>query len=189
MSEFKLYKNLLLIGSGIDACIKQNLIGSALILIYSAIDTVGWLDSNEEFATKPSFMNWVDAYLLKMKPLQCTSMELYAARCGLLHTFTPDSQLSSKGKARRICYAWGTGSVQDLQRTIELADKTSEYVAVHVNDLYQTWRLGVLQFTEILDKDPNRKPRVYNKARKFFSEIGIDTISDVVTKFEKGKGS
>jgi hypothetical protein len=185
MGELVLYKNIMLLGSGIDACIEKKLSSPALILIYSGIDTVGWLDSSENYATKTSFMRWVDAYLLKAKPLQCTSLELYAARCGLLHTFTPDSQLSSVGKARRIYYAWGTASVQDLQRTIDLTNKIGEYVAVHVNDLYEAWRQGVLQFAEELEKDPDRKSRVYKKAGKFFSELGLDTMCDVLTKLDK----
>ena len=189
MSELALYKNIMLLGSGIDACIEKKLSSPALILIYSGIDTVGWLDSSEDYATRTSFMKWVDAYLLKAKPLQCTSLELYAARCGLLHTFTPDSQVSSVGKARRIYYAWGTASVQDLQRTIDLTNKTGEYVAVHVNDLYEAWRLGVLQFTEELEKNPDRISRVYKKASKFFSELGLDTVCDVLTKLDKGKGA
>jgi hypothetical protein len=189
MSEPALYKNIMLLGSGIDACIEKKLSAPVLILIYSGIDTAGWLASSEHYATKASFMKWVDAYLLKGKPLQCTSLELYAARCGLLHTFTPNSELSSLGKARRIYYAWGTASVRDLQRTIDLTNKTGEYVAVHVNDLYEAWRLGVLQFTEELDKSPDRKSRVYKKVSKFFSELGLDTVCDVLTKLDKGKGA
>lgn len=50
MTEFPLYKNILLLASGIEACIEKKLNSPALILIYSGIDTVGWLDSAEEFA-------------------------------------------------------------------------------------------------------------------------------------------
>jgi hypothetical protein len=186
MSELALYRNIMLLGKGIDACIEKKLTAPALILIYSGIDTAGWLDSSEDYATKTSFMNWVDAYLLKAKPLQCTSMDLYAARCGLLHTFTPDSKLSSAGKACRICYAWGTASVKDLQRTIDLTNKSGEYVGVHIDDLYEGWRLGVLQFAEELEKDSVRKSRVYSKAARFFSELGMEDVCKVLTKLDKG---
>ena len=185
MSEPLLYKSIMLLGSGIDACIEKKLIGPALILIYSGIDTVGWLDSSEDYATKTSFMKWVDAYLLKVKPLQCTSVELYAARCGLLHTFTPDYKLSSVGKERKIYYAWGSANVQDLRRAIDLTNKIGEYVAVHINDLYEAWRQGVLQFAEEIEKDPDRKSRVYKKASKFFVDLGSDTMCDVLTKLDK----
>ena len=132
MSEEKLFINLLSLAAGAEICIKNELIGPALILIYSSIDTCGWLDSYCAFATRASFTDWTENYLLTAKTLQCSALDLYAARCGLLHTLTPDSQLSAHGKARRICYAWGKGKAQDLQRIIDLSNKRSTYVAVHV---------------------------------------------------------
>ena len=86
MTEFPLYKNILLLASGIEACIEKKLNSSALILIYSGIDTVGWLDSAEEFATKTSFKKWVDTYLLKTKHWHAhlwICMLLVAAFCTL----------------------------------------------------------------------------------------------------------
>jgi hypothetical protein len=190
MSELPpLYKSILLLASGIEACIEKKINSSALILIYSGIDTVGWLDGTEEFATRTSFTKWVDTYLLSAKPLACKSLDLYAARCGLLHTFTPDSKLGSEGKARYINYAWGTASVEELQRTIDLTKKSDKYVALHVNDLYEAWQLGVLRFCEEVEKDPERKARVYEKADQFFAELGLGTISDILTVIDQDKGA
>lgn len=187
MSEFKFYDNIMLLGRGIDVCLEKKLCGPAMILIYSAIDVVGWLDSVEPYATPTSFIDWVEAYLLKAKSIQCTALELYAARCGLLHTFTPDSKLSSKGLTRRIVYGWGEASIQNIQRTINLTNKSESYVAVHVNDLYEAWRLGVLHFAEELEKDPDRRSRVYAKARKFFSILSMGDVDEVLAVLEKDK--
>ena len=187
MSELKFYKNMMLLGRAIDACLEKKLYGPALILIYSAIDVVGWLDSVEQYASPTSFKNWVEAYLLKATSIPCTALELYAARCGLLHTFTPDSKLSSKGPVRRICYCGGEASIQKLQRTINLTKKPELYVAVHINDLYEAWRLGVLHLAEELEKDPDKRSRVYAKARKFFSVLSIGYVDEVLTILEKDK--
>ena len=92
-----------------------------------------------------------------------------------------DSQLSISGKARRIYYAWGTGSIQDLQRTIDFKNKSEEYVAVHVNDLYEALKLGLIRFSEELENDPDRKVRVYKKAGKFFVHFSLEAMSDVLT--------
>ncbi len=184
MDESPLFKNMMLLASGIDACIEKKAITSALVLIYSAIDTTGWLDSTEAFATRNDFMSWVEKYLLKAKPLRCTSLDLYAARCGLLHTFTPDSQLSSSGQAHVIYYAWGTAKAEDLQRTINLKNKSNELVAVHVDELYQAWKSGLVLFGEDLDKDPERSTRVLTKARKFFSELGVETMSEILSAID-----
>lgn len=187
MSEGSLYKNMMLLGFGAEACIESKLYGPALILIYSAIDTVGWLDSPHRFATQDSFEKWVNGYLLRAKALPCTSLELYAARCGLLHTFTGDSGLSSSGKARGICYAWGTASADDLRRVLDELGKSEEYVAVHANDLYEAWKLGLTQFMADLEKDASRKAGVCRKANRFFVGMGLERVSNIISWLD-GKG-
>lgn len=180
MGEMKLYRNLMSMGGGVEACLERNLVTSALVLIYTGIDTAGWLDSNERFAKRGSFIGWVDKYLLQAKPLACTAIDLYAARCGMVHIFTPDSELSVQGRARRICYAWGSARVENVQRTIDVANKGAEYVAVSVNELYEAWRLGILAFTEEVENDPVRKARVYAKASQFFTELDTAVITDLL---------
>ena len=180
MSEHKLYENLMSLSKGVDACLDNKLVGPTLILIYSAIDTAGWLDSNDQFATRNSFIGWTNRYLLSTNPLSCTAVDLYAARCGLLHTFTPNSKLSSDKKARRICYAWGKSRGEDLQRTIDLAKTGGEYVAVKVEELFAAWRDGVLTFTDELDSNAGRKAEVTAKAKNFFSALESKSITELL---------
>jgi hypothetical protein len=187
MDQYPLFKNMMLLTSGIEACTEKKAMIPALVLIYSAIDTTGWLDSAETFSTRNDFIRWVDNYLLKAKPLNCTAIDLYAARCGLLHTFTPDSLLSSTGKARLICYAWGEAKVEDIQRTIDLTGKSNEFVAVHLNELYQAWLSGLALWGEDLDKDSNRSASVLSKAKKFFSDLGIETMSEMLAATDRNK--
>jgi hypothetical protein len=54
--------------------------------------------------------------MLQGTPLPCTGRELQAARCAVVHTFTPDSNLSKGGKARVIGYAYGKAGVKKLER-------------------------------------------------------------------------
>jgi hypothetical protein len=180
MSENALYKNLMLLGGGIDVCLEKNLIAPALILMYSAIDTSGWLDSDDEFATRDSFLNWVERYLFKAKAFSCTALELYAARCGLLHTFTSDSKLTKRGEARRACYAWGPAKAEDLQKAIDLMGSGGEYYALHVNELYEGWRHGVLAFAGELDADATRKANVTEKATRFLADVGVVPVDELL---------
>lgn len=185
MSEQKLYENLMSLSKGVDACLDNKLIGPALILIYSAIDTAAWLDSNDEFATRKSFIGWTNRYLLSTSALSCSAVDLYAARCGLLHTFTPNSKLNSDKKARRICYAWGKSRGEDLQRTIDLAKTGGEYVAVKVEELFVAWRDGVLTFTDELESDTERNIRVVAKAKNFFSALGTESITELLAAVDQ----
>jgi len=161
----------MLLCSGIRACAEQKNTLSALVLLYSAIDTAGWLDSEQPYATSNSFTTWAEKYLLEAVALDCTAIDLYAARCGLLHTFTPESRLTVSRKARRICYAWGDASVEEVETIIHKKGKSRDYVAVHFDDLHEALRLGLLAFARDLDAVPERRNRVCSKATSFFHSM------------------
>jgi len=79
-------------------------------VIYSGIDTLGLLAAAPEIddATGETFKGWCKKYLLARlqsidgKPLE--AVDLWAARCGVLHTSAPVSTLSRKGEAHEIWY-------------------------------------------------------------------------------------
>jgi hypothetical protein len=182
MGEYPLLENIMLLKSGIDACIEKKAFAPALILIYSAIDTTGWLDSKAEFSTRDDFIEWVDKYLLKAKPLKCTAIDLYAARCGVLHTFTSCSRLSSVGKANIIFYAWGKANAEDMQRIMDYKNKSSNHpIVIHVDELYQAWLLGLGLWGKDLDCDSDKSTRVIAKAAKFFGDISVGTVSNILS--------
>jgi hypothetical protein len=115
MSEQAMCSNLKILGEGFEACAQKRLQLPALIVLYSAIDITAWLANDDTSAgVGKRYMAWVDQYLLKAKPMSCTSADLYAARCGVLHTLTAESDMNAKGKARQIAYAWGNKNADEL---------------------------------------------------------------------------
>src|SRR5438270_13604050 len=74
---------------------KESHIWSALILLYAAIDAMAYmsLPETETYVRPVDFIRWVDKYMISTGWLNVTSRELYAARCGLLHTFSPYARL------------------------------------------------------------------------------------------------
>src|SRR5271167_3287926 len=84
----------------IENCLANRRIVPCLCLLYTVIDVIASLERKPEEGTRAAFVHWVGENMLKTYPLPCTALELYAARCGVLHTFTPDSELSRHGKAR-----------------------------------------------------------------------------------------
>lgn len=163
-----LNRNLEQLCKAIELCIKEKLISPSLILLYSAIDITSWVAMDEP-NTKERFIGWVETYLLPMKKIRCTAMELYAARCGLVHRFSADADLIERGEGnvRRIMYAWGNSNESSLQEMIELG-KLSEYVPVKVEELFEAYYLGLRAFQEDLSKDPIKASKVYDKAGRFF---------------------
>ena len=86
MSMQSFYQNLKTLFLAIETCIQDKRILPALMLIYSGVDILASLEQGK--STRSSFIKWVDEYLLKAHSFPCTSLELYAARCGILHTLT-----------------------------------------------------------------------------------------------------
>jgi hypothetical protein len=180
MSELSLYENIMVLGRGIEACLEKGLVRPAAVLIYTGIEVASWLASSEEFSSGAGFMKWVEAYLLKAKPLKCTALDLWAARCGFVHTLTPYAKPIPDKKPRLICYAHGSSSVQEIEQTFGRIQQPERFVAAHISDLYEAWRLGVLRFVEELEKDQVRKTRAYKKADKFFYSHSADEFKKIV---------
>lgn len=161
----------------IDLCLKQKLELPALVLMYSTMDTLGWLYSDDPKAKiKENFKRWVSQYVIRKSAVRCTPEDLWGARCALLHTFTPDSDLSDKGKARKICYAWGNAPVSRLHAAID----NTQYVAVHVDQLFRQLCEGMTRFLANLDADPQLAKRVYDRSNRFYADLSKGVLSSIV---------
>ncbi len=83
---------------------------ASLILIYSGIDTFGLLAASPVVldATGDTYKQWCEKYILprihSVEDKPVTADDLWAARCGVLHTSTPLSRHERKGKAHQIWY-------------------------------------------------------------------------------------
>jgi hypothetical protein len=187
MSRQAFARNLLEFQSGIEACLAKKAQLPTLVLLYSGIDVAAWLSNDDPTAgVGKRFMAWVDQYLLKAKPLRCTSADIYGARCGLVHKLTPDSDMSDKGKARLVCYAWGSRSADELQALAVLAGISDRYVCVQIEELYEAWQLGVGLLVQEMDRDPDREARILARAAKFFNADSTDTLDRCIERTKAG---
>jgi hypothetical protein len=151
----------------------------SLVLCYSAIDTVSWLaSSSESESVSKRFQSWVDQYLLaENKNINCTSEELYAARCGMVHTLSSQADLHRRKGVRRISYSWGNVEASLLQTRIVESELADKLVAVHVSDLTAGLRLGTARFFEDVASDAALQKRILEKSQLFYSSFGADAIS------------
>ena len=94
----------------IRLCLESHLPEAAITLIYSGIDTIGLLDApaGQLDASKDSFLNWSERYIVPslhtIDGEQVAVLDLYSARCGILHVSSPISKLAREGEAREIWY-------------------------------------------------------------------------------------
>jgi hypothetical protein len=94
------------IKQGIRVALENECYAAAVILIYSGIDTMSYLNMplNKQDVTKSDFITWVDNYMKFPGREQLTGLDIYGARCGMLHMYSAFSRLSREGKCRNIGY-------------------------------------------------------------------------------------
>lgn len=94
------------IKGGIRVAIENDCLGSAVILILSGIDSMAYLamPATQDDVTRSDFVRWAEQYIKFPCNEQLTGLDLYGARCAMLHNYGIASDLSRKGKCRQIGY-------------------------------------------------------------------------------------
>ena len=175
-----LEKNLDNIIKSIELCLNAKLQISSLVLLYSGIDIVAWLDRpvSKERATRKDFIRWVDDYLLPNTIIKYSAIDLYAARCAIVHSYSFSSRLSKEGEAKEIYYSWGKANIKSLQNDIDRRPKENA-VAIHINDLLEAFKEGIEKFKLSLKNDKEKEKIVCGRANKYFF---INMSSDIYKK-------
>ncbi|MGC2441753.1 hypothetical protein [Candidatus Binatus sp.] len=170
-----------------ELCVHNKLATPALILVYSGIDVAGWLyASNPAEQTNIRFVAWVNRYLLHAgAALEVSALELYGARCGLLHNFSSESDLSRKdGDIRKVHYAWGNSRAETLIEMARLAKLDGQNTAINVGELISAFRTGLTRFFEEATADPKIAQALETRWVKVF---GTMSEGDAQELLEWGK--
>ena len=170
MNKSELDQHLQEVISSIDLCFKERKIAPTLILLYSTIDIMAWLDRdiNHDDVKRSDFLSWVDTYISSASSQHYQAIDLYAARCSLLHSYTSQSKLSRDGDATELFYAWGTGDENKLQQWIDQANIPNAK-SIKLDLLISDLKSAINDY--LLDKGNDQI--VLNRAGKFFSNIPV----------------
>lgn len=155
MNNLPLNSGLRSVLEAIDDCLDRKQIVPTLVLLYTAIDVVAGL---ERRPSKTAFIRWVEAYMLPVGRLPCRGVDLYAARCRVLHTLGANSDLERNGEARSLIYAWGTGRAETLRRAAALIDRSD--IVLHLTDLRDSFISGLHDYFSEVSKDKGRQMAV-----------------------------
>ena len=144
---------------GIEACIKSQCLVSAIALIYASIDSLSALTRpiDHEDTTAKEFKDWVNTYLLPQGTLACTAEDLYGARCGILHTHSPESRIQRHGSGvvKRLIYCWKSGPPADAEKPLP-----HDAMIIIVEDLFESFKVAVECFIAAIEADPDLTIRV-----------------------------
>jgi hypothetical protein len=162
--------------AAIDHCYHHELLMPCLVLLYSGIDVAASLEPSTGGTVGERFEKWVDRYMPKGQSLPSTGRELYAARCAIVHTFTPDSHLSKTGRARVIGYAFGDADLKKLDEVTVLLGRETGQVNVHMKDLIEAFHSGYQTYLKEAFADSGRRKEVMSHASIWTSSMGTEKI-------------
>jgi hypothetical protein len=171
------YKIMMDLKDSIEDCVAKGRTLPCLTLVYSAIDVFAGLEAQPGESTKKAFVRWAETYMLKNHSFSCSALDLYAARCGIIHSFSAGSALSRSGQARKIIYAWGTAEASKLERTAQILGR--DELTIHVRDLIDAFGLAVINHVEDVSRHPDRHQHFLEAAGHWLASIP----SEVVDKF------
>jgi len=127
---------------------------AALILLYAAIDGMSHL---AEMDTKKghgaTFKSWVRKWMVEGSSLPVNEVDLWSARCGILHQQISESDQTSAGHAREIFYSSGGASPEVLEGAIEQF-WVRDAVALPIEDLISIFADGMTKCISEIEKDP-----------------------------------
>ncbi|MCX6175036.1 MAG: hypothetical protein NTZ27_09820 [Ignavibacteriales bacterium] len=184
-SEFKSNDPLLLLNNryeeivfAINLCLENNYVLPTLMILFTAIDSAGHLYSNNKSGRK-RFIEWVNRWLIGDKELPFTAIDLYSARCGILHTLTANSSLVEERKAKKGIY---TLKETNEKEAIDALGEgiLDEYFIIRINSLVELFLKGFLDFFDNILTNPELRKNVTNKCMSYYSRT---TTDEVLEKF------
>lgn len=155
-------------------CAENKYFESVWILLYSAIDSLSWLYSEEMDIERRNvgkeYKNWVNKFLLpNLDGYDCTAEEIYLARCALLHTYSAIAKRQNNN--RIIVYLYGDKELEKKANNIvnELNESREEkYVAIHMGDLVNAYINGTRDFFKQIERDSKLNNSVICKAEYYY---------------------
>lgn len=142
-----------------------------LVLIYTAMDTLAWaLYGGKIQGVRERFTSLCDNYILPGSDIQCAALELYAARCSVLHTLGWESDLSKLGKARSVFYSFGTDDPTLAQAALELTNP-GQFVSLRPDDLLVAVKGAVIIVATLASEDKELAARLSVAAGKQYRSL------------------
>lgn len=147
--------------AGIASCVEAKCVMSALILLYSAIDAMAALTRGLADAESDGrdFQQWVRSYFLPQLAVPLSVEDLWGARCGVVHTYSPHSRLSHAHRARLLVYCWREGHRPDDAILANFAAQ-KHTIVLEIEAMVEAFHVAVERFSERIAQDPDLRRRV-----------------------------
>jgi hypothetical protein len=148
----------------------------ALVVLYSAIDTLAWVRLESGDVTRSSFCQWVDKYVVPEKLIGCTAQDLYAARCGIVHSSTTESKLSRDGQARELWYAADSSSAERIKEYAQSVGSNAHVVPFTL--MVAAFTEGAMNFSEALTRNVELESRCIQRMKHWLRFVTMPFHED-----------
>ena len=146
---------------------------SVLILMYSTIDSISWLDSKENDILKrdgkKEFISFCNKYIIPKMNTDITAEELYAARCSMVHTISATSKNNLTQNIRLICYSNNSAAVKEGNKLLNKINQNAR--CLDIISLLVVLTEAIEDFFNTIAKDENKKISVIKKSEDYYSVI------------------
>lgn len=169
----------------IEYCHERNLAMPCLTLTYTLIDSFAWLlYGPEESGVKKRFTKWVDRFFLPHFRCGCTALDLYAARCSILHGLSWESQLSQSRHAKVLLYfsSKDEQSIKQASSKIFSADHT---IMVSMGALTGALNASYASFLEHIGSNDKARQKVEKRLGKRYAYLTTAQFEKLGAAFEK----
>ncbi len=148
---------------------------AAVILTFSGIDTMAYLGMPAEQVevTGADFIAWCERYIQFDGALQLTGLDLWGARCGIVHTYTAESRASRAGKCRVVLYS------HDRRRDVPVSYQPQvnpDIVIVRIEALAEAFSRGVDRFLVDVFSDKKRAAVAEERFNKMFHLVPAQEV-------------
>ena len=144
---------------------------ATVVLVYSGMDTMAWLGmpAGQEQVTRRDFIDWATRYVRFPCQEQLTGEDLYGARCGMVHQYGAESDMSRRGRCRLVVYSDECVPEVQFQPSIN-----ADLVLVSVPALADSFFKGVDRFLVDIFADKSKASAVEARILKITHEYRID---------------
>ncbi len=169
----------------IGICFKDRQFGPGLMLLYATIDAFASVCADRSLNLKNNeiFRNWVDRYYRKHLNSDVTANELWKARCGLLHAYSP---IPDDPKFRTIEYSTEDLS-PDLEKWYSPIAETGARVTLSVSTMHAALVSGFNDMKGEMAQDLEFAQRVNDGASKFLKRMVHVNLSADISIDARGK--
>jgi hypothetical protein len=156
----------------IDIAVENECFRSALILIYSGIDAMAHLSrpKSREYNTPQDFKDWVKRYFHIEGTTSITPDEWWAARNGIVHTYTPFSKKHKQNGVRVLGYMVGAHPHIAYNARID-----PNLVLVDILGMRDAFFAGIDKFLIDSFADPNKQQLMEKRINELILVIPHET--------------